>query len=108
MLLASMTSTTRSGSPPVNRPSFFSTVTPGQFPICCRPPVRPLKTVVFPQFGFPATATVMLRDAVVVVLMGVSEWSVFQAGVSYRDSTSGSRVCQRRDRPGGEQARDTV
>ena len=44
--------------PSLTDPSFFSTVTPGQFPTCCLPPVSPLKSVVFPLFGFPTTAIV--------------------------------------------------
>ena len=34
-------------------PSFFSTVTPGQFPTYWFAPVRALNSVVLPQFGFP-------------------------------------------------------
>ena len=37
-------------------PSFFSTVTPGQFPTNWLEPVSELKSVVFPLFGFPAKA----------------------------------------------------
>ena len=38
-------------------PSFFSTVLPGQLPTCCDKPVSILKTVDFPTFGWPASAT---------------------------------------------------
>ena len=41
---------------PFNFPSFFSTVTPGQFPTNWLEPVSALNNVVFPQFGFPASA----------------------------------------------------
>ena len=37
-------------------PSFFSTVTPGQFPTNWFDPVRALNSVVFPLFGLPARA----------------------------------------------------
>ena len=39
-----------------NLPSFFSTVTPGQFPTYWFAPVRALNMVVLPQFGLPANA----------------------------------------------------
>src|SRR5699024_10554166 len=41
---------------PFSFPSFFSTVTPGQFPTYWFAPVRALNIVVLPQFGFPASA----------------------------------------------------
>ncbi len=41
---------------PFSLPSFFSTVTPGQLPTYCVLPVRSLNSVVFPQFGLPASA----------------------------------------------------
>ncbi|GBU27969.1 hypothetical protein R84B8_01524 [Treponema sp. R8-4-B8] len=41
---------------PLSFPSFFSTVTPGQFPTNWFEPVRALKSVVLPLFGFPASA----------------------------------------------------
>lgn len=41
-------------------PSFFSTVTPGQFPTYSTLPVMALNSVVFPLFGFPAKAIFMM------------------------------------------------
>ncbi len=41
---------------PLSLPSFFSTVTPGQFPTNWLDPVSALNSVVLPQFGFPANA----------------------------------------------------
>jgi len=41
-------------------PSFFSTVTPGQFPTYWFEPVSWLKSVVLPQFGFPASAILIV------------------------------------------------
>ena len=41
---------------PLYVPSFFSTVTPGQFPTRWRAPVSALNSVVLPQFGLPASA----------------------------------------------------
>ena len=41
-------------------PSFFSTVTPGQFPTYWLAPVRALNIVVLPQFGFPTRAILIL------------------------------------------------
>ena len=41
---------------PLRRPSFFSTVTPGQLPTYWLEPVRSLNSVVLPQFGLPASA----------------------------------------------------
>ena len=41
---------------PERMPSFFSTVTPGQFPTYCSDPVSALKSVVLPLFGLPARA----------------------------------------------------
>ena len=41
-----------------NSPSFFSTVLPGQLPVCWCRPVNTLKMVVLPAFGFPARAIV--------------------------------------------------
>ena len=38
------------------RPSFFSTVTPGQFPTNWADPVNALNRVVLPLFGLPARA----------------------------------------------------
>ena len=50
-------STTETLSPDDSRePLFFSTVTPGQFPVRWLEPVRALKSVVFPELGFPAMA----------------------------------------------------
>src|SRR5574338_1376449 len=40
------------------RPSFFSTVLPGQLPVCWCKPVSALKMVVLPAFGLPASAMV--------------------------------------------------
>ena len=40
-------------------PSFFSTVTPGQFPTYWLLPVRSLNMVVLPQLGLPAKAILM-------------------------------------------------
>ena len=45
---------------PFKRPSFFSTVTPGQLPTYWLLPVRSLNMVVLPQLGFPARAILML------------------------------------------------
>ena len=45
---------------PFSLPSFFSTVTPGQLPTYWSEPVRSLKSVVLPQFGFPASAILIL------------------------------------------------
>ena len=45
---------------PFRRPSFFSTVTPGQLPTYWLLPVSSLNKVVFPQFGLPARAILML------------------------------------------------
>ncbi len=45
-----------------NFPSFFSTVTPGQFPTNWFEPVSALNNVVFPQFGLPARAILNLID----------------------------------------------
>src|SRR5699024_9207317 len=44
---------------PFRRPSFFSTVTPGQLPTNCADPVSALKSVVLPQLGLPANAIVI-------------------------------------------------
>ena len=41
---------------PLRRPSFFSTVTPGQLPTNWLAPVSALNSVVLPQFGLPASA----------------------------------------------------
>ena len=41
---------------PFSFPSFFSTVTPGQFPTNWLEPVNALNNVVFPQLGLPANA----------------------------------------------------
>ena len=41
---------------PFSRPSFFSTVTPGQLPTYWFEPVRSLNRVVLPLFGLPASA----------------------------------------------------
>ena len=41
-------------------PSFFSTVTPGQLPTYAEEPVNELKSVVLPQFGFPARANLFI------------------------------------------------
>ena len=41
---------------PFSRPSFFSTVTPGQLPTRWFEPVRSLNIVVLPLFGLPASA----------------------------------------------------
>ena len=41
---------------PFNFPSFFSTVTPGQFPTVWFEPVKALNKVVLPVFGFPVSA----------------------------------------------------
>src|SRR5690554_7161420 len=38
-------------------PLVWATVFPGQLPVCCFKPVKPLKMVLFPVFGFPARAT---------------------------------------------------
>ena len=43
------------------RPSFFSTVTPGQLPTYWLEPVRALNRVVFPQFGLPTRASFISR-----------------------------------------------
>ena len=45
---------------PFNLPSFFSTVTPGQFPTNWLEPVSALNNVVLPQFGLPASAILIL------------------------------------------------
>src|SRR5690606_17051208 len=45
------------------RPSFFSTVTPGQFPTCCRVPVKWLNIDVLPVFGLPTSARVLFIGA---------------------------------------------
>ena len=51
-------STTRNVSPPSRKiPSFFSTVFPLQFPVCCFSPVSRLKTVLLPTLGFPVRIT---------------------------------------------------
>ena len=42
-------------------PSFFSTVTPGQLPTYSLLPVIALKSVVLPQFGLPASASLTGR-----------------------------------------------
>lgn len=44
---------------PLRRPSFFSTVTPGQLPTDWLAPVSWLNRVVLPQFGLPARAILM-------------------------------------------------
>ena len=44
---------------PLRRPSFFSTVTPGQLPTYWLEPVNALNSVVLPQFGLPASAILM-------------------------------------------------
>ena len=44
---------------PFSRPSFFSTVTPGQLPTYWLEPVKSLNSVVLPQFGLPASAIFM-------------------------------------------------
>ena len=44
---------------PFSLPSFFSTVTPGQLPTYWLDPVSWLNSVVFPQFGLPASAIVI-------------------------------------------------
>ena len=41
-----------------NAPSAFSTVFPGQLPVCCLSPVRALNTVLLPVLGLPARAMV--------------------------------------------------
>ena len=43
----------------LSRPSFFSTVTPGQLPTRWLDPVRALNIVVLPEFGFPARANLI-------------------------------------------------
>ena len=43
---------------PLTAPIFWSTVTPGKFPTCWFEPVRQLKSVVLPQFWFPARAKI--------------------------------------------------
>jgi len=40
--------------------TFFSTVTPGQLPTYSVLPVIALKSVVFPELGFPAKASFMV------------------------------------------------
>ena len=54
--------TTTPGRPFI-RPSFFSTVTPGQLPTYWLPPVSSLKSVVLPQFGSPARAILTSRES---------------------------------------------
>src|SRR6266496_6572278 len=55
-------STSRMRRPPCsNAASFFSTVTPGQFPTWSRVPAMALMRVDFPELGFPATAMVRGR-----------------------------------------------
>ena len=50
-------STSRISSPLyIQTPCASETVFPGQFPVCCRMPVRALKIVLLPTFGFPANA----------------------------------------------------
>ena len=44
-------------------PSFFSTVTPGQLPTYSLLPVIALKSVVLPQFGLPASASLTGRSS---------------------------------------------
>ena len=55
-------STTVTGLPSTSaRPSFFSTVTPGQLPTYWLEPVRALKRVVLPQLGLPTRASFISR-----------------------------------------------
>ena len=44
---------------PFSRPSFFSTVTPGQLPTRWLEPVSALNIVVLPELGLPARASLI-------------------------------------------------
>ena len=62
-------------------PSLRSTVTPAKLPTFCRSPVRALKSVVFPVFGFPTRATRSGRAGVrpkVLTLAGVRSYRAEQ------------------------------
>ena len=50
-------------------PSFFSTVTPGQFPTNWLEPVSALNNVVLPQLGLPASAIRMFLSAMFSILL---------------------------------------
>ena len=44
----------------LKKPSFLSTVTPGQFPTYCFEPVKALNNVVLPTLGLPRRAIVVI------------------------------------------------
>ena len=52
-------------------PSFFSTVTPGQFPTNWLEPVSALNRVVLPLFGLPARA-ILISIAILLLLIMIS------------------------------------
>ena len=63
--------------------SFFSTVTPGQLPTYWLEPVSSLNSVVFPQFGFPASAYTCLLIVIEASLLVISYYAVsYPGGVS--------------------------